>query len=72
MEAATIDPAKRLRRQLRNIEATLEQKNLLGTCPRCRRSVLPDVRAFRYRSQWYHLRCALMERAPEATLEASA
>jgi hypothetical protein len=72
MEAATIGPAKRLRRQLRNIQAMFDQKDLMGTCPHCRASVLADASAFRYRSQWYHLRCALKERQPEATLEASA
>jgi hypothetical protein len=72
LEVATIGPAKRLRRQLRNIEAMLEKQDMLGTCPHCRSWVMADARAFRYRSQWYHLRCALLEREPEAALEASA
>jgi hypothetical protein len=61
---ATATPAKRLRRQLRVIEAMLE-KPALGICPGCRRPVAPDVHGFRYRSSWYHLRCALEAREPE-------
>jgi hypothetical protein len=60
----TTAPAKRLRRQLRNIEAMLDCEPL-GTCPGCRQPVAPDVQAFRYRSDWYHVRCALEDREPE-------
>jgi hypothetical protein len=69
VEAPTTAPAKRLRRQLRNIQAMLEE-DLLGTCPGCCRPVVADPHAFRYRSQWYHLRCALRDREPEPALEA--
>jgi hypothetical protein len=64
VEASATAPAKRLRRQLRNIEAMFEDQ-LLGTCPGCQAPVAPDSHAFRFRSQWYHLSCALREREPE-------
>jgi hypothetical protein len=60
----TTAPAKRMRRQLRSIEAMFDD-NLLGSCPGCRQPVAPDVHAFRYRSRWYHVRCALEDREPE-------
>jgi hypothetical protein len=75
LEAATIGPVKRMRRQLRNIEAMLAQKDrshVLGTCPHCQDSVIADVHAFRYRLHWYHVRCALVEREQPVGLEASA
>jgi hypothetical protein len=46
------------------------EEDLLGTCPGCCRPVVADPHAFRYRSQWYHLRCALRDREPEPALEA--
>jgi hypothetical protein len=46
------------------------ENELLGTCPGCRGPVMPDPHAFRYRSHWYHVRCALHEREPEPALEA--
>lgn len=61
---STAAPAKRLRRQLRTITVMLDGE-LLGTCPGCRQPVAPDVHAFRYRSHWYHVRCALEDREPE-------
>jgi hypothetical protein len=47
-------------------------ERLLGFCPGCRRPVAPDVHAFRYRSHWYHLRCALEDRKPERASARSA
>jgi hypothetical protein len=49
--------------QLRKIDAMLGPHRL-GTCPACGSDVLPDPRSVRYRGDWYHVRCAFMERDP--------
>jgi uncharacterized C2H2 Zn-finger protein len=53
------------------IPATLPEQELaerrpaeaLGQCPRCAKTVRATAEAVRYSSHWYHVRCALEERA---------
>jgi hypothetical protein len=60
--SSATSPHRRLRQQLRDIEKDLPPRPL-GCCPACNEAVDPDPGAVRLHSAWYHLRCALTERA---------
>ncbi len=39
----------------------LRDPSRLGVCPACEETVIANASAVRFRSDWYHLRCALNE-----------